>query len=83
VEQLVRVIHEYAAGKTPESWPCEDREQSDYRSAVGVGGWLRYLYLGAGKRAPVIFERVWRVEDENTEPNWGRLDGDRVKIQSS
>jgi len=83
VEELVRVIREYAAGKTPESWRCEDHGQSDYRSAVGVGGWLRYLYLASGKRAPVIFERAWRVEDENTELNWGRLDGDRVEIRSS
>ncbi|MGH9755746.1 MAG: formyltransferase family protein [Blastocatellia bacterium] len=83
VEQLVRVIREYAAGKIPEGWPCEDRGQSDYRSAVGVGGWLRYLYLGAGKRAPVIFERAWRTKDENTELNWNRLDGDRVQVRSS
>jgi hypothetical protein len=83
VDELVRVIREYAAGKTPESWPCDDHGQSDYRSAVGVGGWLRYLYLAAGKRAPVIFERAWRAENESPELNWGRLDGDRVEIRPS
>ncbi len=83
VEQLVRVIREYAAGKTPESWRYEDHGRSDYRSAVGVGGWLRYLYLGAGKRAPVIFEKAWREEDESSELDWGRLDGDRLEIGSS
>src|SRR5262245_59575119 len=61
VEQLIRVILEYAAGRTPAHWPCEDHGRSEYRSAAGVRDWLRYLYLGAGKRASVLYEKAWKV----------------------
>jgi hypothetical protein len=83
VAQLVRVIREYMAGETPASWPCEDHGLSDYRSAAGIWAWLRYLYLGNGRRAPVTFEKAWRAEHEDPGLGRGRLDGDSVPISSS
>ena len=60
VDALVRLIGEYAEGTIPVSWPCDNQETSEYRSAPSLWAWLRYLYLGGGKRARIILEKAWR-----------------------
>jgi hypothetical protein len=60
VEALVRLTRVYAEGATPAPWPAEGSELSVYRSALGLGAWLRYLYLRRGKHAPVLLERAFK-----------------------
>ncbi len=75
IEALIRVIRQYQKGEPPTSWPCDDQGQSDYRSAPDMWAWLRYIYLGRGKRAPIIFERAWKAKPENSRLYRSEFDG--------
>lgn len=57
VDALAAILTEYASGTDPRPWPIAPGEVSTYRSAPGLGTWLKFLYWGAGRRAPVSLER--------------------------
>lgn len=54
-EALVKIIRDYTQGKIP-GFLSDAETSSTYRSAPGVGTWLRYLYLGKGTRARALLE---------------------------
>lgn len=58
VEALVRILKEYARGGTPKSWSNPAGETSAYRSALGLGAWLNFLFVGRGRRAHALLERA-------------------------
>ncbi len=61
VSALIDLLHQYRRGETPLPWTSADASsEAVYRSAPGMGAWCRYLYLGRGKRAPVILEAAVR-----------------------
>lgn len=57
VEALVGLARQYAEGLAFDKWPVGREESSVYRSAPGLGAWLKYLLLGRGLWAPKIIER--------------------------
>jgi hypothetical protein len=64
VAALAATVRLYAAGKVPPTWPDEDPTPgtgpsgSVYRSAPGVGAWLKYLCLGRGARSRMLLEQA-------------------------
>jgi len=61
VEALTRVIRSYTRGETPEVWRSDDEgEPSVYRSAPGIGTWIRFFGLQEGRRCDAILERSFK-----------------------
>jgi len=59
VEALVSVIRTCARGETPPAWRTGDEhETSVYRSAAGLGAWIRFLRLGEGRQSDAIIEQA-------------------------
>lgn len=59
VDALVSVIRTYARGETPPVWRTDDEPGSSvYRSAAGLGAWIRFLRLGEGRQSEAILERA-------------------------
>jgi Formyl transferase len=57
VDALIEVLRTYSSGQTPAIWASPANGSSTYRSAPGIWDWLRFLYLGRGRRAAVLLER--------------------------
>jgi len=58
VAALVEILQKYAAGdETLRAWSPPPGEISVYRSAAALGDWLKLLWLGRGRRAPVLISR--------------------------
>ena len=57
VAALVRILKGYSRGETPPVWTPPKRGISNYRSAFGLGEWLKFLLVGRGLRARVLIER--------------------------
>lgn len=55
-EALVRIIHEFSRGSSPVALDAHQPVGSTYRTAPGLGAWLRYLYFGKGTRSRVLLE---------------------------
>jgi hypothetical protein len=55
---LVRILEEYARSEAPPLWELSRRETSNYRSAFDLAAWLKFLFLGRGRRARVLIERA-------------------------
>lgn len=56
-EALVRIIDEYSKGISPVALDTDQNTAaSSYRTAPGLGAWLRYLYSGRGARSRVLIE---------------------------
>jgi hypothetical protein len=58
VEALVAAIGAFARGETPDPVLTSPDQPSVYRSAPGLGAWTRFLWLGEGRRAPLLLERA-------------------------
>jgi formyl transferase-like protein len=59
VQALVSVIRTYERGETPPAWPIDDQPgTSVYRSAPGIGAWIRFLRMREGKQSDAILERA-------------------------
>jgi methionyl-tRNA formyltransferase len=58
VAALVRILEEYARSEAPPLWELSRREPSNYRSAFDLAAWLKFLFLGRGRRARVLIERA-------------------------
>ena len=59
VAALVSVIRTCARGETPPVWRTDDEPGSSvYRSAAGLGAWIRFLRLGEGRQSAAILERA-------------------------
>lgn len=57
VEALVAAIGAFSRGTAPETVVTSSTESSVYRSAPGLGAWGRFLWLGEGRRAPLLVDR--------------------------
>jgi hypothetical protein len=60
VAALASLLGRYACGEPPSPLRRSPEEQSIYRSAAGLGDWIRFLRLGKGRQAPVLIERALR-----------------------
>ena len=58
VAALVRILDKYARSEAPRFWDLPRRETSNYRSAFDLRAWLKFLFLGRGRRARVLVERA-------------------------
>ena len=56
VDAMLRILEEYSRGGTPQAWYLPAEETSTYRSALGLGAWIKFLLLGRGRRARVLVE---------------------------
>jgi hypothetical protein len=58
VAALTEVLKKYAAGdETLHAWTPPPGEVSVYRSAANLGDWLKLLWMGRGRRAPVLISK--------------------------
>lgn len=58
VAALVQVLKRYVSGdETLHAWIPPQGEVSVYRSAGNLGDWLKLLWLGRGRRAPVLISK--------------------------
>jgi len=61
VAALVSVIRSYGRGETPPAWRTDhEAEISAYRSAPGIGAWLRLFRLREGRHSNAILERAFK-----------------------
>jgi hypothetical protein len=58
VDALVQVLRIIARGEVPTWRAPQEPETSVYRSAPGLGAWMRFLALREGKLSPMTFERA-------------------------
>jgi len=58
VAALLRLLERYARGEKPAPWRTPAAETSTYRSAPGLGAWLKFLLLRRGRHARVLIERA-------------------------
>ena len=58
VEALIAAIGAFARGERPDPVMTAPDQPSVYRSAPGLGAWMRFLWLGGGRRAPLLLERA-------------------------
>jgi hypothetical protein len=56
VATLAHVVDTYARGEVPGVLRIDAREMSVYRSAPGLGAWLRLLWLCEGRRSHAVLE---------------------------
>lgn len=57
VNALAVILSTYASGEAPQTWIAPAGEISTYRSAAGLGEWIKLLWLDRGRRARVLIER--------------------------
>jgi hypothetical protein len=56
VEALVGLMRVYSEGNRPPGWTGGRIESSTYRSAPGLGAWMRFLYASEGKTSRTVLE---------------------------
>jgi Formyl transferase len=58
VAALLRLLERYVRGEKPALWPTSAAVASTYRSAPGLGAWLKFLLLRRGRHARFLIERA-------------------------